>query len=450
MEKKLFHEQYEKIEVPKEDVLKAIKTGVNRAHSSNNSRKKRVFVFSTVAAATMFISSSLIFPSMSKVMADVPLVGPIYENFNDLVGRNLASQNLITQLNETANSTGIDVTITSAYYDGAVIGITFDVVGNVKLDNDGRLMGLYEIFDGDEGIDDSKELVEMEPKNNGYTGHIQLNYPKLALPADTTFPLEFKSIGEKDGSWKFDVPIKQLAFETFTVDKESDSGDVLIHFDSIIAGKASTAINYTATFPSEGKHDQVRLEVFDDQGKPIQLLSDGIDLETKKVGNQIIVTGRTIIPQSLRGKTSYLDIRPTVALSEPVQFVSLNEQTPKQIKSDRQNLSVTVEKISLKDKSLAIDFQVNNGEKRNKEFMFFKDFARTDVTLVKESEKEVYEEAMKHSVKVLDKEKLRYRSTFDLSGLEDFRLDNYVVRVNIDSLSGNMPLELEPVKLGLE
>jgi hypothetical protein len=450
MEKKLFHEHYKKIDVPKEDVLNAIKTGVRRAHSSDHARKKRVFVFWTVAAAIMFISSSLIFPSMSKVMADVPLVGQIYVNFNDLVGRNLASQKLITQLNETANSKGIDVKITSAYYDGAVIGVTFDVVGNVKPDNDGRLMGIYEIFDGDKDISDSKELVGMEPINNGYTGHIQLNYPKLALPADTTFPLEFKSIGEKDGSWKFDVPIKQLAFESFTVDKKSASGDVLIHFDSIIAGKASTAVNYTATFPSEGKHDQVRLEVFDDQGKPIQLLSDGIDLESKKVGNQIIVTGRTIIPQSLRGKTSYLDIHPMIALSEPDQFVSLNEQTPKQIKSDRQNLSVTVEKISLKDKSLAIDFQVNNGEKTNKEFMFFQDFARTNVTLVKESEKEVYEEAMKHSVKVLDKEKLRYRSTFDLSNHDEFHSDNYLVRVNLDTLSANMPLELEPVKLGLK
>ncbi|MCL6571649.1 MAG: DUF4179 domain-containing protein [Bacillus sp. (in: Bacteria)] len=450
MEKKLFQEHYEKIDVPKEDVLNAIKIGVKRAHSSDNPRKKRVFVFSTVAAAIMFISSSLIFPSMSKVMADVPLVGQIYVNFNDLVGRNLASQKLITQLNETANSKGIDVKITSAYYDGAVIGVTFDVVGKVTPDNDGRLMGIYEIFDGDKDISDSKELVDMEPINNGYTGHIQLNYPKLALPEDTTFPLEFKSIGEKDGSWKFDVPIKQLAFETFTVDKESASDDVLIHFDSLITGKASTAINYTATFPSKGKHDQVRLEVFDDQGKPIQLLSDGIDLETKKVGNQIIVKGRTIIPESLRGKTSYLDIRPMVALSEPDQFVSLNEQTPKQIKSDRQNLSVTIEKISLKDKSLAIDFQVNNGEKTNKEFMFFQDFARTNVTLVKESEKEVYEEAMRHSVTVLDKEKLRYRSTFDLSKQDEFHSDKYLVRVNLDSLSANMPLELEPVKLGLK
>ena len=53
MEKNLFSEEYEKIEVPKDDVIKAIKTGVKRAHSNNNPRKKRIFVFSAAAAASM-------------------------------------------------------------------------------------------------------------------------------------------------------------------------------------------------------------------------------------------------------------------------------------------------------------------------------------------------------------------------------------------------------------
>lgn len=92
--------------------------------------------------------------------------------------------------------------------------------------------------------------------------------------------------------------------------------DVKVHFDSIIKGKASTAINYTAIFPNDGKYNQVRLEVYNDQGKEIPLLPDGIDLETNKSENQITVKGRMIIPQSLKEKTSYLEIHPKVALHE--------------------------------------------------------------------------------------------------------------------------------------
>lgn len=450
MEKKQFQQEYEKIEVPQEDVLKAIKTGISRA-SSIATPKRRLKSYILPVAAVIFISFSFIFPSMSKVMAEVPLLGKVYVNFNDLVGRNLASQQLITQLNETASYQGIDLSITSAYYDGAVIGVTFNVKGNVQTEPDGQLMGFYEIFDGKEGIADSKELVYMTPSEKGYSGHIQLNYPKSELPSDTTFPLEFKRIGEKEGIWKFDIPITQLSYETIQVNEESSNfvADVKVHFDSIIEGKASTAINYTATFPREGKHDQVILDIFDDQGKGIPLLSDGIDLETTTSEHTITVKGRTIIPQSLKEKTSYLKIHPKVSIHEADRYVTLAQQTPIEINAKRQNLSVTVESLTLNKDKFIVDFQVNQGDKRNRDFIFFNNFAKNNLLLVKESEKEIYEEPMKHSIKVLDKDDLRFRSTFDIGTVRNFSKDDYVVRVNLSALSSNMPVELETVKIDL-
>ena len=454
MEKKPFQEEYKKIEVPNEEVLKAIQTGIKEASSiktpKNNNKHLKTYILS--AAAVFFISSSFIFPSLSHVMAEVPLLGKVYTNFNDLVGRNLASQQLITELDEIASYKDIDISVTSAYYDGAIIGVTFNVTGNVKTEDDGRLIGLYEIFGGKEGISDSKELVYMEPAENGYSGHIQLNYPKSKLPADTTFPLEFKGIGSKKGVWKFDIPVKQLAYETLQTNEESSNttADVKVQFDSIIMGKASTAINYTSTFPSEGKHDQVLLDILDDQGKKVPLLADGIDLESNKSEHQITVKGRTTIPQSLKEKTSYIEIHPKVQLYEKNQFVMLTHQTPIEIRSNRQDLSVTVEKTTLKDKNFIVDFQVNNGDMGNWDFTFFKDFAKNDLSLVEESVKEIHEEPMKHSVKVLDQNTLRFRSTFDIGTVNDFSKETYLIRVNLSALSINMPVELEPIKINLD
>jgi Domain of unknown function (DUF4179)/Family of unknown function (DUF5643) len=454
MEKNSFQEAYEKIDVPQEDVLKSIQNGMNRADSEahKTKKKKKTVVWSSVAAATLFVSSSFLSPSLSHVMADVPLLGKVYENFNDSVGRSLQSQELITELNQTASSKGIDVSITNAYYDGAVVGVTFKAKGKMNQEESGKVAGLYEIFDGNEGISDSKEIVHMEKTEDGYIGHIQLSYPKSVLPSDTTFPLEFKTIGGKAGDWRFDVPIKQLPYETVTLDKNGSDelADVNVHFDSIILGKASTAINYTATFPIQGKHDQVRLAVYDDKGEEMNISMDDIDLETSKNGDQYIVKGRSIIPQSVKGETKYLEILPAVAINEKDQFVPLDASTPVEVKAARQNLAVTIENITIDDQTLAVDFQWNHGDAMNKDFSFFKDFAQHNVSLVKESEKEIYEEPIKHSVKTIQKDELRFRSTFDISQLDDFNLNNYVLRTELGILSANIPVELDEVKIDLE
>ncbi|SFL41003.1 protein of unknown function [Gracilibacillus orientalis] len=451
MEKKSLRELYEKIEVPKDGVLDAIKSGKERA-SHNAPKNKKIaskIVWSTVAAATLFISSSFISPSLSHVMAEVPLLGNVYTAFNDAVGRSLQSQNLITELNQSSNYKGVDVSITNAYYDGVVVGVTFFVEGKVSTEEDGSVQGFYEIFGGMSSIADSKELVYMEPSENGYIGHIQLNYPKTELPSETSFSLEFKRIGGKEGSWQFDVPINQLPYETVNVDKGTNEKDaeVNVHFNSIIEGKASTAINYTAAFPIEGKHDQVQLEVYDDQGKEINISTDGIDLETAKENNRIIVKGRSIISKSIKGETSYIEVLPKVALSEPDQFVKLDE-TPVEINAERQDLAVEIDDITVKDKSITFDFQIN-GNNMNRRFSFFSDFARNDVTLVKESEKDIYEKPIKHSVEVINKDNLTFTSTFDISEISNFNLKDYVIKVNMGSLSSNIPVELTKVKVDL-
>jgi archaellum component FlaF (FlaF/FlaG flagellin family) len=451
MEKNSFQKAFEKIEVPKDEVLEAIKLGKHRASQSTykDRRDAKKVVYSGVAAATIILSSTFISPSISYVMAEVPLLGRVYESFNDAIGRSLQSQNLITAINEKASTRGIDVSITNAYYDGAVVGVTFNVKGRMKTEENGQVVGFYEIFDGDEGISDSKELVYMEPTDDGYVGHIQLYYPKADLPSESTFPLEFKRIGEKEGSWRFNVPITQLSYETVKINEETSEefSDVKVHFDSIIAGKASTAINYTAIFPIEGKNDQVRLEIYDNKGEQVNTSMDGIALETIEENDKVIVKGRSIIPQSLLGVTSYLEVHPKVAITQKDQFVPLNAVIPVEIKADRQNLAVNIEDINVDGDSLTVNFQVNNGDEMGWDFNFYKDFARTSVIMVKESEKEMYKEPIKHSVKTINKDKLRFSSTFDISKLDDFSINEYVIRVQMGNLSGNIPVDLGTVKL---
>lgn len=333
MREKLFQERYEKIEVPQEEVRHAILSGIQKANASYNpnkkERKKRKIIFSTAAAIALILFSFMVSP-VSQVLANVPLVGNLYSNFNDLVGKNLESQKLITQLNETTSDKGIDVTITSAYYDGAVIGVTFDIKGDVKEDSNGMYSAFYEIFAGDLSISDSKEIAYLKSVDSGFTGHIQLYYPTTDLPKNATVPLEFKRIGKEEGTWNFDVPIKQLPYEVIQLKdiRYSQDENIRLTFDSVIVGESSTTINYTATFPVTEENNQVRLEIYDDQGNELFELIDGIDLDKIKQDNKVLIKGRTIIKESLIGKTSYIEILPKVALigedpDKPIELESL-------------------------------------------------------------------------------------------------------------------------------
>ena len=453
MKENLYKDQYDKIDVPEDELLRSIQSGIDKADSNSpfrrQSKMKRA-ILST--AVVVFLSATFLSPGMSSALADVPVIGEAYHIFNDMVGRNLTSQHLITELDEKSSYKGIDVVVTSAYYDGAVVGVSFRVEGKVKEDESNKINGFYEIYDGNGAISDSKEVVAMEESGDGYVGQIQLSYPNKELPVNTTFPLEFKKIGEKEGSWKFDVPIAQLRYEEMKINqsRQNEKAEVAVQFDSIIEGQASTAIDYTGTFPLEGKNDQIRLEVFDDNGEAVNISMDGIDLESYQENEHVIVKGRSIIPENLKEKTDYIEIHPKVAISgEGDQYLHLTDELPVKIDSKRQDHVISVNSMKVKGDQVSFDFQINNG-RTDREFVFYQDIARNDVVLVEESRKEIYEKPLKHSVKVLDKEKLIFRSTFDVSNVKKFNEDNYVVRVSLGGLSGNLPVELEPVKIELK
>lgn len=452
MKEKLYKDQYNNIELPENELLRSIQSGIDKAEGKSSFKRQRTMkrsILSTTAA--VFLSVTFLSPGMSIALADVPVIGEAYHVFNDMVGRNLSSQQLVTELDEKSSYRGIDVVVTSAYYDGAVVGVSFKVEGRVKEDEFNNISGFYEIYDGNEGISDSKETVTMEQSGDGYVGQIQLSYPYKELPASTSFPLEFKRIGGKEGSWKFEVPIEQLPYEEMKVNHSgfNEKADVAVQFDSIIEGQASTAINYTGTFPLEGENDQVRLEVFDDQGDRVNISMDGIDLESYQEDNHVVVKGRSIIPEKLKERTDYLEIHPKVAIrSEGDYFLSLSDELPSKVESKRQNHVISVTDMKVQGDKVALDFQINNG-RLGRDFTFYQNIARTDVVLVEESRKDIFEEPMKHSVKVLDKENLMFRSTFDVSSVNNFNEDKYVVRVSLGGLNANLPVELEAVKIEL-
>ncbi|MFT9596208.1 DUF4179 domain-containing protein, partial [Mesobacillus sp.] len=314
MEKKMFHESVDQIDVPEDDVLKAIQTGVRKGSKIKSKQKSRLKVLgaSVAAAAVMFVSSGFIVPSVGNVMADIPFLAKLYEH--DKVAGNLASQQLITELNEKAAFDGIDVRVTDAYYDGAIIGVTFDVKGEVKGDED-EIYAFYEIFDRDPNIEETMELVKLLPIEGGYKGHIQLSYPRAELPAETTLPFNIIGIGEinnnwkdEQGKWNFDVPIKQLPFETAALGQASELGDYKITFEKLITGKSSTAIEYTLSYPEGGP--RVMIDLFDDKGRQIIGGTSDAKIERKIKNGTVTEKRRITIP--MVPDSDFIEVQPAL------------------------------------------------------------------------------------------------------------------------------------------
>lgn len=444
MKEKEYLEAYKDIEVPQDSLKQAIKVGKYRAQQKKRKsqpRIKSVVILSSVAAIILLFTSFLS-PTFSQAMAQIPLIGNVYATFNDSVGRSLQSQGLVTELHETSTQHGMGIEMNEVYYDGTIVGAVFSVTGIDSKEE--QIQALYEIFDGDENISESQELVHMKKDGERYIGHIQFPYPKKELPKETTFPLAFLSVGEQEGNWKFDVPIKQLPYETVKVNKSvtDEKLDMKLHIDSVIKGKASTTIEYTATFPKDEQHDFVELNASDYSGKPIEISIDH-SIQRGVADGRFIVKGRSIILERLNEDD--LILQPFVRLSTPDQFISLKHKLPFKIASKRQAFSVEIDKLEVHKGKVTFDYQINQGETFGRDFTFYKDFAKNDITIVEKERKDIYEAPMKHKTEVIDQEALHFRSTYEIKGDED----DYIIRVNLGSLSANIPLQLDEMKIPL-
>ncbi|WNF22922.1 DUF4179 domain-containing protein [Mesobacillus jeotgali] len=325
MEKKIFLESVDQIEVPREDVVNAIKAGVRKG---SRMKPKRRPLFKTAAvsaaAAILLITSGFLFPSMAGVMAEIPFLAKLYEH--DKVAGNLSSQELITELNEKATFGGIDVTVTDAYYDGAMIGVTFDIKGEIKGDED-EIYAFYEIFDRDSNIEETMELVKLVPDEDGYKGHVQLSYPRAELPAETALPFNIIGIGEisdswkdEQGKWNFDVPISQLPFETISLDQATELGQHKIAFEKLIKGTSSTAIEYTLSYP-EGSQ-RVRFDLSDGNGE--QLIGGTSDAKLEKKIENGTVTEKRRITIPFMPSSEFIEVRPELDSGDEWKAVKID------------------------------------------------------------------------------------------------------------------------------
>lgn len=341
MNKERIEREINNIEIPREELFASIEKGIKKGKQAKQQRRVKSFktfgAVSSIAASTL-LASGLIFTPVSNVLAAVPFIGSIYEKIGLTIGQELEEDQMLMEMNQTVSNNGIQVTLTSAYYEGTIVGVSLMMEGEAvtteAIENAGPEAGYsVQLFDGAELEQWSSANTGMTETENGFTAGIEFYNPNPNLTETDALPITFTSIAGVQGEWSFTVPLQQIPAETFSVEGESiaENGAYAITVESVSTGAATTLVNYHVALPLDREQDEIRLIIFDDEGNRLSKNHAEI-LSTENSKDAIQKNVRELFTSKLSDSATYLIIQPQIVKegngSKPIQMDSIRIDLP--------------------------------------------------------------------------------------------------------------------------
>ncbi len=340
MNKERIEREINNIEIPREELFASIDKGINKGKKEKRQHRIKSFkVFGAVSsiAASALLASGLIFTPVSNVLAAMPLIGSIYEKIGLSIGQELEDGQLLMEMNQTAFNNGVHVTLTSAYFEGNIIGVSFmmegEAVSTESIESAGPEVGYsVELFDGVEQEQWSSSNTGLTQTENGFTAGIEFYNPNPNLTEIDTLPITFTSIAGVQGTWSFTVPLQQIPAQTFAVEGQSVAENgYSVSMESVSTGAATTLMNYNVTLPIGREQDEIRLTIFDDEGNRLSKNHAEI-LSTESSKETIHKNIRELFTSKLSDSATYIMIHPEIvkegAGSKPVKMEPIRIDLP--------------------------------------------------------------------------------------------------------------------------
>ena len=466
MDNKEIKEAIEQITVPKEKVLSAISKGLDQKVYRGKRKKRKILAGVATAAAILgiTIASGFVNPTMNRVLANTPLIGGVFQQFNDATGIELANQDAIAELNQAMTRNGVTVKLTSAYFDGNVVSITGFVDENVEKGHNEKGEVSFDMnFEHNKGDQDpwtDGKSTAIKKVENGYNFQWKMQYPYPSFKEYSTLPVTIHSINGITGEWKFNIPIQQEKNRTLVMNQEHKypKEEALIRIKEILTAKASSSLIY-ATVQKRKEDSIYLLEAVDNQGK-VYHFGNGTTLEESKQENGYHRTVRTEMTK-LDPNTTSLTFYPRIDVtdSKAEQQLDRNSFT---LKSERLHLGLQVNDIIQKGDHLVMDYQFTGLSKglSKHQLEVFETNLQYELLLVDKEylgkiDPENPAPPKNHSihmnaVKTIDKKTAHFQSTFDLNGgekIKNFKLENTILRFDFSSFVPTKDLEPFTVKL---
>ncbi|ASN05403.1 DUF4179 domain-containing protein [Virgibacillus necropolis] len=469
MKKEWFDQYWNDMEVPQEELNQAIKNGIRSGKRSKRKRKRlKSTTIITSAAASLILASGLFFSPVTEVLAKVPLLNLIYEDITTTVGSELFASNLVTELDEKATDNGVNITITSAYYDNNVLGFTFKVEGdqlsikNMDKGNSSASGYGYYLFDGEEQNQLSGSGSGLKETDDGFIGAMEFYQPDQSIASDFTLPITFTSILGEKGTWRFDIPIEKRPAEKVMVEGETRTkdGSYSLIMNSITKGKATTILDYKTIRPKGGKDDHINIDVFDDDGNRLSKRNIGKTVSIEEKSGTIQVQEHSLFTSAIDANDDYLMIYPEVSRDE-FDTIHAIQDTPFEVESSRFGYKIVVNKVLKQDQQFIIDYYIKNVDSESYKKDIFQNFAdqikliRSEDVISNGDGQDQYEALKEDSLilgkkgKLINQEKLHFQSRFELDKPEKFTINDYSLMVPFGIFGMNDSIEMKPVKVDL-
>lgn len=453
MDNKEVKSAIEKIVAPKEKVFSAIDKGLKMSGQGRKIKKKKVLAGSSAAVALLgiTIASGFINPTMNKVLANTPLIGGIFQEFNDSMGVELANQDAVTELNQSLTKNGVTVKLTSAYFDGNVVSITGFVDEDVEKGHNEKGEVSFDMnFEHNKGDNDpwlNGKSTDIRKVKGGYNFQWKMEYPYKSFQENSTLPITIHNINGIKGEWNFDIPIKQEKNSTLAINQEQGypEDEVKIRIKEILTARASSSLIYETV--EKYKDDEVYiLKAIDNKGK-VYRFGNGTSLEEAALEDGYHSTARTKMTK-LNSNTTSLTFYPQLSVADPKVQQVLDKKSFT-LESKRLSLGLQVNDVIQKGEKLVIDYQLTGLPKNlskgkleiiyhNLKYLFW----LVDKEYLIKIDPENSWPPKNHSihlnkVKMIDKETAHFQSTFDLNGeerIENFKLENTMLLFDFSNL----------------
>ncbi|MED0773854.1 DUF4179 domain-containing protein [Bacillus siamensis] len=366
MEKHQMKQLYQDIDVPKAELKNVIHSAAVRAGKEGAVRRRwgRKVINGLAVAAALFIlylSSGLFMPSVNTAMGNIPVAGQIYRVFQDKAGSALFKSNLVTKLNEKAESRGITVTVKSVYYDSGQLVYNF-TVDNLKSDE--------EDIPFEVDYKDSRNILSLDYDSQGmkkmkdgqYGGQLRFFADGPKMKDGDKLPLVIKQIKDIPGNWRFTLPIKKQKSVSLEGTKAVNVNGLYRFFDIRAEnGTTGSALLYSVDFHDVAKNDAISIyEASDDAGNHYEMTMSNIELGSRKnlPGGGKRVRGQTQFSKPIDPKAKTLFITGDVkSESEPGEIVPLKTKLPASYETKHHHVGITIKKIKQQGRRVIVDYQ---------------------------------------------------------------------------------------------
>lgn len=352
-------EAIETIEIPHEKLDGTIDLALKKGNKERIKLRKKRFSFVGVAvlAFCLLTGSAFVSPAMAKILSSIPGFTTVFEFAGDRGLKIASEKGLSDTINQTVVDQNISLTIQDIFYDGTRLSLGYlqgntDMLGELTLKVNGEEINFA---DGRTGAHLS---------DNQYAGVIDIK-PTIELPDSFDLSVGIHQIGNVNGSWNFEIPVKKSkeVVKTFTSKETRIYKDHTISVESVKVGPAGIKLTLESSSPSGASPLSMIMDfnLLTDQGLSLTHIGGsglGDDIDGK------MVTRMEYNFAPLEDETTYLTISPFLITmpNETPQKISkpfIPSELPITLSQGGQGEIIVTDIEYLEDKTL-LSFKVNS------------------------------------------------------------------------------------------